>query len=116
VARWDLSSVDLVDPRTGMHLATLLPLDKMKNADRARRVLGEAAGPEIGGRGPRQLDAVRGEAGESSEAGDSERGSARAPARVTGGACAARHARIRRRARRATARGKAAKRSSMRAA
>jgi hypothetical protein len=27
VARWDLSSVDLVDPRTGAHLATLLPLD-----------------------------------------------------------------------------------------
>jgi putative transposase len=39
VARWDLSSVDLVDPRTGVHLATLLPLDKVKNADRARRVL-----------------------------------------------------------------------------
>ena len=47
VARWDLSSVDLVDPRTGTHLATLLPLDKLKNADRARRVLardGDAAG------------------------------------------------------------------------
>ncbi len=25
VARWDLSSVDLVDPRRGTHLATLLP-------------------------------------------------------------------------------------------
>jgi len=45
VARWDLSSVDLVDPRTGRLLATLLPLDKLKNADRARRVLGEAAAP-----------------------------------------------------------------------
>jgi hypothetical protein len=45
VARWDLSSVDLVDPRTGTHLATLLPLDKLKNADRARRVLAEAATP-----------------------------------------------------------------------
>ena len=32
VARWDLSSVDLVDPRTGTHLATLFPLDKLKNA------------------------------------------------------------------------------------
>lgn len=39
VARWDLSSVDLVDPRTGAHLATLFPLDKAKNADRRRRVL-----------------------------------------------------------------------------
>ena len=42
VARWDLSSVELVDPRTGAHLATLLPLDKIKNADRARRVLAQA--------------------------------------------------------------------------
>jgi transposase InsO family protein len=39
VARWDLSSVDLVDPRTGTHLETLLPLDKKKNADRRRRAL-----------------------------------------------------------------------------
>lgn len=45
VARWDLSSVDLVDPRTGTHLATLLPLDKIKNADRARRTLEEARTP-----------------------------------------------------------------------
>lgn len=43
VARWDLSSVDLVDPRTGTHLATLLPLDKARNADCARRVLPEIA-------------------------------------------------------------------------
>jgi len=43
LARWDLSSIDLVDPRTGAHLATLLPLDKNKNADRGRRAL--AAGP-----------------------------------------------------------------------
>jgi putative transposase len=40
VARWDLSSVDLVDPRTGAHLATLLPLDKTKNAERVRRIVG----------------------------------------------------------------------------
>lgn len=39
VARWDLSSVDLVDPRSETHLATLLPLDKRKNADGRRRVL-----------------------------------------------------------------------------
>lgn len=39
VARWDLSSVDLVDPRQGTHLATLLPVDKQKNAERKRRAL-----------------------------------------------------------------------------
>lgn len=39
VARWDLSSVDLVDPHTGAHLATLLPLDKQRNADGRRRAL-----------------------------------------------------------------------------
>jgi putative transposase len=52
VARWDLSSVELVDPRTGTHLATLLPLDKLKNADRARRVLGEVATPPAPSRTP----------------------------------------------------------------
>ena len=39
LARWDLSSVDLVDPRSGVHLATLLPLDKAHNAERIRRVV-----------------------------------------------------------------------------
>jgi transposase InsO family protein len=39
VARWDLTSVDLVDPRTGAHLASLLPLDRTRNAEGARRVL-----------------------------------------------------------------------------
>jgi putative transposase len=52
VARWDLSSVDLVDPRTGIHLATLLPLDKLKNADRARRVLAETATPPVPSKKP----------------------------------------------------------------
>jgi putative transposase len=42
VARWDLSRVELVDGRNGTHLATLLPLDKLKNADRKRRVLAPA--------------------------------------------------------------------------
>jgi len=42
VARWDLSSIDLVDPRRGTHLATLLPLDKERNADRRRRVITDA--------------------------------------------------------------------------
>ena len=39
VARWDLACVDLVDPRSGEHLATLLPLDKARNAERSRRIL-----------------------------------------------------------------------------
>ena len=39
VARWDLSWVLLVDPRSGEPLATVLPLDKTKNAERVRRVL-----------------------------------------------------------------------------
>ncbi len=42
VARWDLSSIELVDPRKGTHLATLYPLDKEKNAERLRR---EVAAP-----------------------------------------------------------------------
>lgn len=41
VARWDLSSVDLVDARRGTHLATLYPVDKERNADRRRRALVE---------------------------------------------------------------------------
>ena len=39
-ARWDLSSVDLVDPNTDTLLCQLWPLDKRKNADGQRRVLG----------------------------------------------------------------------------
>jgi putative transposase len=39
VARWELASIDLVDPRSGAHLATLLPLDKTRNAERVRRVV-----------------------------------------------------------------------------
>ena len=46
VARWDLSSIDLVDPRRGIHLATLYPLDKEANADRRRRAL-RAAEPDM---------------------------------------------------------------------
>jgi putative transposase len=47
VARWDLSSVGLVDPRSGKPLATLLPLDKARNAEGLRRVVpaGEAHEP-----------------------------------------------------------------------
>jgi hypothetical protein len=36
---WELSTAELVDGRTGVHLATLLPLDKEKNADALRRVI-----------------------------------------------------------------------------
>ena len=32
-------TVNLVDPRTGAHLCTLLPLDKQQNADGHRRVI-----------------------------------------------------------------------------
>ena len=39
LARWDLSSVELCDPRSGTHLCTVLPLDKNRNADRRRRPL-----------------------------------------------------------------------------
>ena len=48
VARWDLSTVDLVDPRTGAHLCTVLPLDKQKNADRGRRALPVGLAPQHG--------------------------------------------------------------------
>ena len=36
-ARWDLSTIDLVDPRTGAPLCELYPLDKRKNANGRRR-------------------------------------------------------------------------------
>lgn len=36
VARWDLSSVELVDSKTGAHLCTVLPLDKAQNANGRR--------------------------------------------------------------------------------
>ena len=47
-ARWDLSSVDLVDQRTGVLLATMHPLNKVKNAEGHRRrlePLGAATSP-----------------------------------------------------------------------
>lgn len=39
VARWDLSSIDLVDERRGTFLCSLLPVDKQRNADGRRRTL-----------------------------------------------------------------------------
>jgi transposase InsO family protein len=38
-ARWDLSRVDIIDPRSEVVLAPLYPLDKAKNADKRRRTL-----------------------------------------------------------------------------
>ncbi|MFH1177373.1 MAG: IS481 family transposase, partial [Acidobacteriota bacterium] len=43
-ARWDLSTVDLVDPRSGAVLAPLWPLDRTKNADGRRRTINQAVG------------------------------------------------------------------------
>ena len=43
VARWDLSTVDLVDPRSDLHLAVILPLDKTANADGRRRAVSIAS-------------------------------------------------------------------------
>jgi transposase InsO family protein len=52
VARWDLSSIDLVDPRTGAHLAVLLPLDKARHADGVRRPLVVVRAPHPSPRPP----------------------------------------------------------------
>jgi hypothetical protein len=38
-ARWDLAHVDLVDPRTGVVLAAIYPLDRTANADGRRAQL-----------------------------------------------------------------------------
>ena len=45
-ARWDLSVVDLVDPRTGQILAALHPIDKVKNAEALRRAI-EPVAPAV---------------------------------------------------------------------
>ena len=39
MARWDLSSIDLVDPHTGALLAALVPIDKHANRDDRRRAI-----------------------------------------------------------------------------
>jgi putative transposase len=46
VARWDLSSVGLVDPRSGEHLVSLLPIDKARNAEGVRRVTAKSTAHE----------------------------------------------------------------------
>lgn len=42
-ARWDLSRVDLVDPRTGAILCQVKPLDKSANANGQRKRVAQAA-------------------------------------------------------------------------
>jgi transposase InsO family protein len=54
-ARWDRSSVDVVDERTGAVLATLYPLNKSRNAEGQRRRLepvGSAEPPPASGMAP----------------------------------------------------------------
>lgn len=53
-ARWDLSRVDLIDPRSGAVLCALYPLDKGANAAALRQVArpGEAPRPAAGGIAP----------------------------------------------------------------
>ena len=46
-ARWDLSTLDLVDARTGKRLCGLYPLDKAANADRRRRVVPPPSASEL---------------------------------------------------------------------
>ena len=49
IARWDLRSVDLVDPHTGKELCPLFPLDKTRNAEGLRRQLDDSAAPSEAG-------------------------------------------------------------------
>jgi putative transposase len=54
-ARWDLSSVDLIDERTAQHLATLYPLNKIRNAEGVRgrlEPLGSSETPPASGVAP----------------------------------------------------------------
>jgi transposase InsO family protein len=43
--RWDLTSLEMVDPRTDAVLCTLYPLDREANADRKRKLLEPVADP-----------------------------------------------------------------------
>jgi len=44
-ARWDLSSLELIDPHSAAPVATLYPLDKTANADGVRRALEPVSAP-----------------------------------------------------------------------
>ncbi len=52
VASWDLSHVHLADPKTGVILCRLYPLDKQKNADGRRAVRIPLLAPGEPGPGP----------------------------------------------------------------
>ncbi len=54
-ARWDLSSVDLVEGRSGEPLCTMYPLDKRGNADGVRRPAGSGGDDGGGSAGAGQL-------------------------------------------------------------
>ena len=56
-ARWDLSRVDLVDPRTGAILCAVRPLDKSANANGQRRRL-DAVTTDLSPMAPRGLPAL----------------------------------------------------------
>jgi len=45
-ARWDLGRVDLIDPRTGVILAPIYPLDRTANADGHRGIIEPDRGPD----------------------------------------------------------------------
>lgn len=51
-ARWDLSTVDVVDPKTRVIVATLYPLDKQRNADAQRRAHAPASSAPAPARKP----------------------------------------------------------------
>ena len=46
-ARWDPTSIDLIDPRTEQILCTAYPVDRNRNADRQRRELEPVADPAV---------------------------------------------------------------------
>lgn len=46
-ARWDRTSIDLVDPRTEQILCTVYPVDRNRNADQPRRELEPAVDPAV---------------------------------------------------------------------
>jgi hypothetical protein len=53
-AVWDLTTVELVDPHTHVTLATLLPLDKQRNAESGRRAI-ESIEVEVSGQSQRAV-------------------------------------------------------------
>lgn len=56
-ARWDLSTIELVDPHTDKVLDMLFPLDKQRNAMTKRRTLQDAVGAEPANAKPKEHEA-----------------------------------------------------------